>query len=312
MIYQSISELVGRTPLLRVARYSDAYAKGAEILCKLECLNPAGSTKDRVALSMIEDAEAKGLISHEKGTVIVEPTSGNTGIGLAAICASRGYELILTMPDSMSLERRKLLSAYGAKIILTRGALGMRGAIEEAESVAASLPSAFIPSQFSNPANPSAHYTSTAPEIWSDTDGRLDVFVAGIGTGGTISGVAGFLKKKSPSIKIIGVEPSSSPLISQGRSGSHGLQGIGANFIPENYDASLVDEIITVSEENAYLSAQRLAKSEGILCGITSGAALFAATALAARPELKGKRIVALLPDTGDRYLSTPLFNEIK
>lgn len=312
MIYQSISELVGRTPLLRVARYSDAYAKGAEILCKLECLNPAGSTKDRVALSMIEDAEAKGLISHEKGTVIVEPTSGNTGIGLAAICASRGYELILTMPDSMSLERRKLLSAYGAKIILTRGALGMRGAIEEAESVAASLPSAFIPSQFSNPANPSAHYTSTAPEIWSDTDGRLDVFVAGIGTGGTISGVAGFLKKKSPSIKIIGVEPSSSPLISQGRSGSHGLQGIGANFIPENYDASLVDEIITVSEENAYLSAQRLAKSEGILCGITSGAALFAATVLAARPELKGKRIVALLPDTGDRYLSTPLFNEIK
>lgn len=312
MIYQSISELVGRTPLLRVARYSDAYAKGAEILCKLECLNPAGSTKDRVALSMIEDAEAKGLISHEKGTVIVEPTSGNTGIGLAAICASRGYELILTMPDSMSLERRKLLSAYGAKIILTRGALGMRGAIEEAESVAASLPSAFIPSQFSNPANPSAHYTSTAPEIWSDTDGRLDVFVAGIGTGGTISGVAGFLKKKSPSIKIIGVEPSSSPLISQGRSGSHGLQGIGANFIPENYDASLVDEIITVSEEDAYLSAQRLAKSEGILCGITSGAALFAATVLAARPELKGKRIVALLPDTGDRYLSTPLFNEIK
>lgn len=312
MIYQSISELVGRTPLLRVARYSDAYAKGAEILCKLECLNPAGSTKDRVALSMIEDAEAKGLISHEKGTVIVEPTSGNTGIGLAAICASRGYELILTMPDSMSLERRKLLSAYGAKIILTRGALGMRGAIEEAESVAASLPSAFIPSQFSNPANPSAHYTSTAPEIWSDTDGRLDVFVAGIGTGGTISGVADFLKEKSPSIKIIGVEPSSSPLISQGRSGSHGLQGIGANFIPENYDASLVDEIITVSEENAYLSAQRLAKSEGILCGITSGAALFAATVLAARPELKGKRIVALLPDTGDRYLSTPLFNEIK
>lgn len=312
MIYQSISELVGRTPLLRVARYSDAYAKGAEILCKLECLNPAGSTKDRVALSMIEDAEAKGLISHEKGTVIVEPTSGNTGIGLAAICASRGYELILTMPDSMSLERRKLLSAYGAKIILTRGALGMRGAIEEAESIAASLPSAFIPSQFSNPANPSAHYTSTAPEIWSDTDGRLDVFVAGIGTGGTISGVAGFLKKKSPSIKIIGVEPSSSPLISQGRSGSHGLQGIGANFIPENYDASLVDEIITVSEENAYLSAQRLAKSEGILCGITSGAALFAATVLAERPELKGKRIVALLPDTGDRYLSTPLFNEIK
>ena len=312
MIYQSVSELVGRTPLLHAARYCDAYAKGANILCKLEYFNPAGSAKDRVALSMIEDAEAKGIISPEKGTVIIEPTSGNTGIGLASICASRGYELILTMPDSMSVERRRLLAAYGAKIVLTRGSLGMRGAIEEAESLAASLPSAFIPSQFSNPANPDAHYRSTAPEIWEDTEGNIDIFVAGIGTGGTVSGVAKYLKERSPSIKIIGVEPSASPLITTGKAGSHGLQGIGANFIPENYDPSLVNEVVTVSEDEAYLAAQRLAKSEGILCGITSGAALFAATRLALMPENKGKTIVALLPDTGDRYLSTPLFNEIK
>lgn len=312
MIYQSVSELVGRTPLLYVSRYCAAYADGANILCKLEYFNPAGSAKDRVALSMIEDAEAKGLISREKGTVIIEPTSGNTGIGLASICASRGYELILTMPDSMSLERRKLLAAYGAKIVLTSGALGMRGAIEEAESLAASLPSAFIPSQFSNPANPDAHYSSTAPEIWNDTEGSIDIFVAGIGTGGTISGVAKYLKERSSSIRIFGVEPSSSPLITMGKAGSHGLQGIGANFIPQNYEPSLVDEVLTVSENEAYLTAQRLAKTEGILCGITSGAALFAATKLALSDENKGKTIVALLPDTGDRYLSTPLFNETK
>lgn len=312
MIYQSVSELVGRTPLLYVSRYCAAYAEGANILCKLEYFNPAGSAKDRVALSMIEDAEAKGLISREKGTVIIEPTSGNTGIGLASICASRGYELILTMPDSMSLERRKLLAAYGAKIVLTSGALGMRGAIEEAESLAASLPSAFIPSQFSNPANPDAHYSSTAPEIWNDTEGNIDIFVAGIGTGGTISGVAKYLKERSPSIRIFGIEPSSSPLITMGKAGSHGLQGIGANFIPQNYEPSLVDEVLTVSENEAYLTAQRLAKTEGILCGITSGAALFAATKLALSDENKGKTIVALLPDTGDRYLSTPLFNETK
>ena len=308
MIYQSVSELVGRTPLLYVSRYCAAYADGANILCKLEYFNPAGSAKDRVALSMIEDAEAKGLISREKGTVIIEPTSGNTGIGLASICASRGYELILTMPDSMSLERRKLLAAYGAKIVLTSGALGMRGAIEEAESLAASLPSAFIPSQFSNPANPDAHYSSTAPEIWNDTEGTIDIFVAGIGTGGTISGVAKYLKERSPSIRIFGVEPSSSPLITMGKAGSHGLQGIGANFIPQNYEPSLVDEVLTVSENEAYLTAQRLAKTEGILCGITSGAALFAATKLALSDENKGKTIVALLPDTGERYLSTWLY----
>ena len=312
MVYNDISELVGATPLLSVKRYAELYADGADLLCKLEYLNPAGSAKDRIALKMIEDAEASGLISKEKGTVIIEPTSGNTGIGLAAICASRGYKLILTMPDSMSIERRRLLAAYGAEIILTDGALGMKEAIEEAERIAASLPSAFIPSQFSNPANPKAHYLTTAPEIWRDTEGKVDVFVAGIGTGGTLSGTARYLKEQNPKIIAIGVEPSSSPLITQGRTGAHGLQGIGANFIPENYDASVVDEVIAVSERDAYITAQRLAKSEGILCGITSGAALYAATILSKREEYKSKTIVVLLPDTGDRYLSTPLFEEIK
>lgn len=306
MIYKNISELVGHTPLLRTSRYNDAYANGVDILCKLEYLNPAGSAKDRVALSMIEKAEAEGIISKDKKTVIIEPTSGNTGIGLAAIGASKGYEVILTMPDTMSIERRKLLSAYGAKIVLTDGSLGMKGAIAEAERIASSLPSAFIPSQFSNPANPNAHYNTTAREIWNDTQGKINIFVAGIGTGGTISGVAKYLKEKDPSIKIIGVEPASSPLISKGISGSHGLQGIGANFIPDNFDSSLVDEILCVTENDAYLSAQRLAKTEGILCGITSGAALFAATDLA--KKYPNTTIVALLPDTGDRYLSTPLF----
>ena len=311
MIYRNISELIGATPLLSVDGYSKKYANGAKLLCKLEYLNPAGSAKDRVALSMINDAEQKGLISKEKNTVIIEPTSGNTGIGLAAICASRGYSLILTMPETMSIERRRLLAAYGAKIVLTDGALGMQGAIDEAKKLAASMPSSFIPSQFSNPANPKAHYLTTAPEIWKDTDGKVDVFVAGIGTGGTISGVAKFLKEKDQNIKIIGVEPKSSPLLSEGRTGPHGLQGIGANFIPENYDASLVDEIITVSEQDAYITAQRLAQSEGILCGITSGAALFAATVLSQKNKYKDKTTVVLLPDTGDRYLSTPLFDRI-
>jgi cysteine synthase A len=312
MVYKDISELVGSTPLLAVERYAERYADGAKILCKLEYLNPAGSAKDRVALEMITRAEAQGLISKEKGTVIIEPTSGNTGIGLAAVCASREYELILTMPDSMSIERRKLLAAYGAQIVLTKGALGMKGAIDEAERIAASLPSAYIPSQFTNPANPMAHYLTTAPEIWRDTEGKVDIFVAGIGTGGTLSGVAKYLKEQNAEILAIGVEPSSSPLITQGRAGAHGLQGIGANFIPENYDASLADEVITVDERSAYLTAQRLAKSEGILCGISSGAALYAATVLSQRAEYKSKTIVALLPDTGDRYLSTPLFEEIK
>ena len=306
MIYKNISELVGGTPLLKTARYNKEFANGAKILCKLEYLNPAGSAKDRVALSMINDAERRGLLSLEKKTVIIEPTSGNTGIGLAAIGVSRGYEVILTMPDTMSVERRKLLSAYGAKIVLTDGKLGMKGAIAEAERIAASLPSAFIPSQFSNPSNPEAHYSTTAPEIWNDTDGKIDIFVAGIGTGGTLSGVARYLKEKNPNVKIVGIEPASSPLISKGVAGAHGLQGIGANFIPENFDASLVDEIICVTEDDAYLSARRLAKTEGILCGITSGAALFAATALS--QSNPNATIVALLPDTGDRYLSTPLF----
>ncbi len=311
MIYENISELIGSTPLLSVDRYSRKYANGTKLLCKLEYLNPAGSAKDRVALSMINDAEQRGLISKEKSTVIIEPTSGNTGIGLAAICAARGYDLILTMPETMSIERRRLLAAYGAKIVLTDGALGMQGAIDEAKKLAASMPSSFIPSQFSNPANPNAHYLTTAPEIWKDTDGKVDAFVAGIGTGGTVSGVARFLKEKNSNIKIIGVEPKSSPLLTEGRTGPHGLQGIGANFIPENYDASLVDEIITVSEQDAYITAQRLAQNEGILCGITSGAALFAATVLSHKNEYKDKTTVVLLPDTGDRYLSTPLFDKI-
>ena len=311
MIYNDISELVGSTPLLSVNRYSKAFANGAKILCKLEYLNPAGSAKDRIALAMIEDAESKGLISKEKNSVIIEPTSGNTGIGLAAVCASRGYELILTMPSSMSIERRKLLAAYGAKIVLTDGALGMKGAIDEAEKIAASLDSAFIPSQFSNPANPKAHYLTTAPEIWEDTNGNVDIFVAGIGTGGTLSGVAKYLKEKNPNVITVGVEPQSSPMITQGRAGSHGIQGIGANFIPENYNGSLVDKVITVSERDAYLAAQRLAKHEGILCGISSGAALHVATLLAQAKEYNEKTIVALLPDTGDRYLSTALFEEI-
>ena len=311
MVYKNISELIGSTPLLSVDRYSEKYAKGAKLLCKLEYLNPAGSAKDRVALSMINDAEQKGLISKDKSTIIIEPTSGNTGIGLAAICASRGYSLILTMPETMSIERRKLLEAYGAKIVLTSGALGMQGAIDEAQKIADSTDSAFIPSQFSNPANPNAHYLTTAPEIWEDTNGKIDAFVAGIGTGGTLSGVARFLKEKNPDIRIIGVEPKSSPLLTEGRAAPHGLQGIGANFIPENYDASLVDEIITVSEQDAYITAQRLAQNEGILCGITSGAALFAATIISQKSEYTDKTIVALLPDTGDRYLSTPLFDKI-
>lgn len=312
MIYDSVSELIGSTPLLSVNNYSELYANNARILCKLESFNPAGSSKDRVALAMINDAEKKGLIRKDKKTVIIEPTSGNTGIGLAAVCASRGYELILTMPSTMSIERRKLLSAYGAKIVLTDGALGMKGAVDEAERLAASLPSAFIPSQFSNPENPRAHYLTTAPEIWRDTDGKIDVFVACIGTGGTLSGVAKFLKEKNENIITVGVEPSASPLITEGVAGAHGIQGIGANFIPENYDASVVDRIITVSERDCYLASQRLAKSEGILCGISSGAALHAATVLALQEENKQKTIMALLPDTGDRYLSTPLFEKIK
>ena len=309
MIYESISELIGNTPLLLTKRYNEKNDLKSNILCKLEYLNPAGSAKDRPALNMINMAEKEGLIKKDGSTVIIEPTSGNTGIGIAAIAASRGYRVILTMPESMSIERRKLLAAYGAEIVLTDAKLGMKGAIEKAKQLADSMPSAFIPAQFENPANPQAHKNTTGAEIWRDTEGKIDIFVAGIGTGGTISGVAEYLKSKNSSIQIVGVEPSSSPLISKGKAGVHGLQGIGANFIPENLKLNLIDKIITVSEADSYATAKELARTEGILCGITSGASLHVATELARLPENKDKNIVALLPDTGARYLSTPLFD---
>ena len=306
MIYTSITELIGGTPLFMPKNFMRERGLSATLLCKLEYLNPAGSIKDRAALFMIEDAERRGIL--KKGSVIIEPTSGNTGIGLAAIAAARGYRAILTMPDTMSIERRRLLSAYGAEIVLTEGTLGMKGAIAKAEELAKELPNSFIPSQFDNPANPSAHYTTTAPEIWEATEGKVDILVAGVGTGGTLSGIGKYLKEKNKDVKVVAVEPSSSPLLSEGRSGAHGLQGIGANFVPENLDRTLIDEIIPVVEEDAYNVARLLAKSEGILCGITSGAALHAASIIALRKENKGKNIVVILPDTGDRYLSTPLF----
>ncbi len=307
MVYKSFSDLVGATPLFIPKNYINSKELGAELLLKLEYLNPAGSIKDRVALSMIDDAEKRGILSD--GATIIEPTSGNTGIGLAAIAASRGYRAILTMPDTMSVERRNLLAAYGAEIVLTEGKLGMKGAIEKAEELAKEIPNSFIPSQFENPANPKAHELTTGPEIWKDSEGIVDALVAGVGTGGTLSGTGRYLKAKNPNIKIIAVEPFDSPLISEGRSGAHGLQGIGANFIPKNFDRDVTDEIITVKNEEAYAAARELARREGLLCGITSGAALHAATLLALRPEYKGKRIAVILPDTGDRYLSTPLFN---
>jgi len=309
MIFSSISDMIGGTPLFRPENYIRKNSAGADLLCKLECFNPTGSSKDRAALFMLNDAEDKGLINKDGSTVIIEPTSGNTGIGLAAIAASRGYRVILTMPESMSVERRKLLAAYGAEIVLTEASKGMKGAIDKANELAASLPSAFIPSQFDNPSNPRAHESTTGPEIWRDTQGKVDVFVAGIGTGGTISGIGRYLKSMSKSVEIIGVEPSSSPLISKGRTGLHGLQGIGANFIPENFDRGAVDRVLSVSEADAYATAKDLARLEGMLCGITSGAALHVATALSRLPEYRGKTVVVLLPDTGSRYLSTPLFD---
>lgn len=308
MIYRKIDELIGKTPLLLPERYNRSFCKYGTVLCKMECFNPAGSAKDRVALSMLNDAEKRGIL--KSGATVIEPTSGNTGIGLAALCAARGYRLILTMPDTMSVERRKLLSAYGATIVLTAGADGMSGAIAKAAALAAEIPDSFIPSQFDNPANPAAHLGSTGPEIWQDTDGRVDLFVAGIGTGGTVSGTGKYLKSKNPSCRIVGVEPASSPLLTSGVAGAHGLQGIGANFVPDNLDRTILDEILPVTEEDAYTAARALARLEGFLCGITSGAALHAATVLANRPENAGKQIVALLPDTGDRYLSTPLFED--
>lgn len=301
-ICKSIRELIGSTPLLEL----HFHGTNARILAKLEGFNPAGSIKDRVAASMIKDAESKGLL--KPGSVIVEPTSGNTGIGLAAVAASSGYKVILTMPETMSIERRSLLEAYGAEIVLTEGAKGMTGAIEKAEEIAKSTPDAFFAGQFINPANPKAHFEGTGPEIWDDTEGNIDIFVAGVGTGGTITGTGEYLKSKNPEIKIVAVEPEGSPYLSKGISGPHGLQGIGAGFVPQILNTEIYDEIITVSDEAAYEMGKKLAGCEGILAGITSGAAVYAAIEIAKRPENNGKTIVAILPDTGDRYLSTPLF----
>ena len=306
MIYKNISELVGDTPLLSPETLKETLGLDADIYCKLEYKNPAGSAKDRVALSMILDAEERGLL--RDGSVIIEPTSGNTGIGLAAICASRPYRVILTMPESMSVERRKLLSMYGAEIVLTDAAKGMQGAIDKALEIAANTEGSFIPSQFGNPANPAAHRDSTGPEIWKDTEGRVDIFVAGVGTGGTLTGVGEYLRSQKADVKIVAVEPASSPLLSEGRSGAHGLQGIGANFVPKALNRNIIDEIITVTEEQAYEAGRMLARTEGVLVGISSGAALHAAIELAKRPENHGKNIVCLLPDTGDRYISTAYF----
>ena len=306
-IYHSVSQLVGNTPLLSVDNYVRQRQLDATILAKLERFNPAGSAKDRIALEMLDQAEASGAL--QPGGTVIEPTSGNTGIGLAAIAAARGYRMILTMPASMSAERRAMLKAYGAELVLVESG-GMAGAVAKAEELAAAIPGSFIPSQFDNPANPAAHYKTTGPEIWRDAEGHVDIFVAGVGTGGTISGVGRYLKKQDPGVRVVAVEPASSPLLSQGHAGPHGLQGIGANFVPGNYDSSVVDEIVTVTDEDAYRTGRLLARTEGIMAGITSGAALWAADELARRPENKGKTIVALLPDDGNRYLSTPLWSE--
>lgn len=304
----SVTGLIGRTPLLELRRYGAAQDLPATVLAKLECMNPAGSAKDRVAARMIAQAEAEGRLS--PGGTIIEPTSGNTGIGLAAVGAARGYRVILTMPDTMSVERRSLIAAYGAEIVLTPGAEGMSGAVAKAEELRQSIPGSIIAGQFDNPANPAAHFDTTGPEIWVDTDGAVDIFVAGIGTGGTITGVGRYLKAQKPTVQIVGVEPAASPLLTQGHAGPHGLQGIGANFVPENLDRSVVDEILTATEADAYAAGRAMARTEGVLVGITSGAALWAAGQLARRPENRGKVIVALLPDSGERYLSTALFQE--
>lgn len=305
-IYNSVTELIGRTPLLRLNNFEKNNSLNSRILAKLERFNPAGSVKDRVALSMIIDAEQKGLI--KKGATIIEPTSGNTGIGIACVAAARGYKAVIVMPESMSIERRKLISAYGAEIVLTDASLGMSGAIAKAEELKETIEGSIIAGQFVNPANPKAHIETTGPEIWEDTDGSIDIFVAGIGTGGTITGIGEYLKSKNQNIKIVGVEPVSSPLLTKGVSGAHGLQGIGANFIPEILNKEIYDEIITVADDEAYTSGREIAATEGVLVGITSGAALFAAKQLAKRPENRGKTIVVLLADTGERYLSTDMF----
>lgn len=306
-IYNNFTELIGKTPLVKLNKLKEELGYSGNIFAKLEYFNPAGSVKDRIGFALIREAEKQGVL--KEGSVIIEPTSGNTGIGLAAVAASRGYKVILTMPETMSIERQKLLKAYGAEIVLTDGKLGMSGAIQKAEELAAEYPNSFIPSQFDNPANPNEHYLTTGPEIWSDIDGNIDVFVAGVGTGGTLSGTAKFLKEQNSYIKVIAVEPYSSPVISKGFSGTHGIQGIGANFIPKNLDTSVFDDIFAVTEDEAYSAARKLAKSEGYLVGISSGAALAAAIKIAALKENKNKNIVVILPDTGERYLSTELFD---
>lgn len=306
--FDKITDLIGGTPILKLNNYIALNELPANIYAKLEYFNPAGSVKDRIAKAMIDDAEAKGAL--KPGAVIIEPTSGNTGIGLATVAASKGYRIILTMPETMSVERRNLLKAYGAELVLTDGAKGMKGAIAKAEELAQQIEGGFIPSQFTNSANPTAHFNTTGPEIWEDTDGKVDIFVAGVGTGGTVSGVGKYLKSKNPNVKVVAVEPAGSPVLSKGVAGPHKIQGIGAGFVPETLDTKIYDEIIAVENEDAFATGRTLARKEGLLVGISSGAAVYAATQLAKRPENKGKNIVVLLPDTGDRYLSTPMFAE--
>ena len=304
--YDTITDLIGSTPLLKLNRFAAAESLGAEVYAKLEYFNPAGSVKDRIAYAMITDAEKSGAL--KPGSVIIEPTSGNTGIGLAAVAAARGYRIIIVMPETMSVERRKLMKAYGAELVLTEGAKGMKGAIAKAQELAAQTPDSFIPGQFTNPANPSAHRATTGPEIWNDTDGTVDIFVAGVGTGGTLTGVGEYLKSQNPNVKVVAVEPAGSPVLSKGVAGAHKIQGIGAGFVPDTLNTKIYDEIITVENEDAFATGRELARKEGLLVGISSGAAVWAAARLAKRPENQGKRIVVLLPDTGDRYLSTPMF----
>ena len=305
-IFTSADQLIGHTPLLELTRVERAQGLQARVLAKLEYFNPAGSAKDRVAKAMIDDAEARGLLKPD--SVIIEPTSGNTGIGLASVAAARGYRVIIVMPDSMSVERRQLMGAYGAELVLTEGAKGMKGAIEKAEELAREIPDSFIPGQFTNPANPAAHRASTGPEIWEDTGGQVDIFVAGVGTGGTITGVGEYLKGKNPAVKVVAVEPASSPVLGGGAAGRHAIQGIGAGFVPEVLNTAVYDEVIPVKDEDAFAAGRMLGRTEGVLAGVSSGAALWAAVELAKRPENRGKTIVVLLPDTGDRYLSTPMF----
>ena len=307
-VYQKITDLIGGTPILKLNNYSSKHNLGANVFAKLEYFNPAGSVKDRIAKAMIDDAEAKGLL--KPGATIIEPTSGNTGIGLAAVAAARGYRIILTMPETMSVERRNLLKAYGAELVLTDGSKGMKGAIAKADELAAQTEGSFIPSQFTNPANPAIHKATTGPEIWEDLEGKVDVFVAGIGTGGTITGVGEFLKSKNPDLKVIAVEPAGSPVLSKGQAGPHKIQGIGAGFVPDTLNTDVYDEVIAVENEDAFATGRELARKEGLLVGISAGAAVWAATQIAKRPEFAGNNIVALLPDTGDRYLSTPMFSE--